>query len=162
MLLTISTRGWKSKEKITEGALMESLILLCEQASRPPFWAVKVATFVCLFVFKIIFLYGAFLKSLFVMILPLFYVLVFWPWGMWDPWPGIEPHALEGKVWTTGLPGKSLDDYFWKINSISHPHRGCLSSLVKLTKVSGFCCHHHHCHSLKIPGAMTILVYSQN
>ena len=48
----------------------------------------------------------------FVIILLLFYVLVFWPWGMWDlstP-TGIEPvpPALEGKVSTTGPPGKSL------------------------------------------------------
>ena len=30
--------------------------------------------------------------------------------GISTPWPGIEPtpFALEGKVWTTGLPGKSL------------------------------------------------------
>ena len=47
----------------------------------------------------------------FVIILLLFYVLVFWPPGMWDlvPWPGIEPvpTALEGEVPTTGPPGKS-------------------------------------------------------
>ena len=40
-------------------------------------------------------------------------VLVFWPLGMWDasPAPGIEPvpPALEGKVLTTGPPGKSLN-----------------------------------------------------
>ena len=46
----------------------------------------------------------------FVTILLLFYVLVFWPQGMWDlPGPGIEPTppALEGEVLTTGPPGKS-------------------------------------------------------
>ena len=40
----------------------------------------------------------------------LFYVLVFWPWGMWDlsTQPGIEhaPPALEGEVLTTGWPRK--------------------------------------------------------
>ena len=48
----------------------------------------------------------------FVTILLLFYVLVFWPQGMWNlssP-PGIKPAppALEGEVLTTGPPGKSL------------------------------------------------------
>ena len=44
----------------------------------------------------------------FVTISLLFSVLVFWPRGMWDPPPGIEPTlpALEGEVLTTGLPGK--------------------------------------------------------
>ena len=41
----------------------------------------------------------------FVTILLLFYVLVFWPWGMWDQTP---PPALEGEVLTIGQPGKSL------------------------------------------------------
>ena len=52
----------------------------------------------------------------FVTILLLFYVLVFWPGGMWDPWPGMEPisPALEGEVLTTGLPEKSLSPSdFW-------------------------------------------------
>ena len=48
----------------------------------------------------------------FATILLLFYVLVLWPWGMGisAPWPGIKPipPALEGKVLTIGLPGKSL------------------------------------------------------
>ena len=47
----------------------------------------------------------------FVTILLLFYVLVFWPQGMWDlsSRPGIEPAspALEGEVLTTGPPGES-------------------------------------------------------
>ena len=46
----------------------------------------------------------------FVTVLLLFYVLVFWPWGIWDhSSPGIElaPFALEGEVLTPGLPGKS-------------------------------------------------------
>ena len=41
---------------------------------------------------------------------------MFWFFGLGAceilaPWPGIElvPPALEGKVLTTGLPGKSLD-----------------------------------------------------
>ena len=45
----------------------------------------------------------------FVTIFFLFYVLVFWLQCMWDlSFPtGIEPtpSALEGEVWTTGLPG---------------------------------------------------------
>ena len=52
----------------------------------------------------------------FVTILLLFYVLVFWPRGMWDSWPGMEPMppALEGEVLTTGLPEKSLNPSdFW-------------------------------------------------
>ena len=47
----------------------------------------------------------------FVTRLLLFYALVFWPRAMWDlnSLPGIEPSppALEGKVLTTGPPGKS-------------------------------------------------------
>ena len=42
----------------------------------------------------------------------LFYVLVFWPQGMWDPSFQTRdqpaPPALKGKVLTTGLPEKSL------------------------------------------------------
>ena len=35
--------------------------------------------------------------------------------GILAPQPGIEPTppALEGKVLTTGPPGKSLNSYFW-------------------------------------------------
>ena len=52
----------------------------------------------------------------FATILLLFYVLVFWTQGMWDlssP-QGIEPKppALEGKVLTIGLLGKSLNISF--------------------------------------------------
>ena len=47
----------------------------------------------------------------FVTILFLFYILAFWPWGMWisTPRPGVEPAspALEGEVLTTRPPGKS-------------------------------------------------------
>ena len=47
----------------------------------------------------------------FVTILLLFHVLVFWPQSTWDlPFPTrFEPTvlALEGRVFTTGLPGKS-------------------------------------------------------
>ena len=52
----------------------------------------------------------------FVTILLLFYVLVFQPGGMWDPQPGIEPTppALEGKVLTTGPPGKSPPWFIFK------------------------------------------------
>ena len=37
----------------------------------------------------------------------LLYVLVLWPWGMWDliPWPGWNPHPLH---LSTGAPEKSL------------------------------------------------------
>ena len=45
----------------------------------------------------------------FVPILLLFYVLVFWPGGMWDlPRPGLEPvsPALAGRFSTTAPPGK--------------------------------------------------------
>ena len=46
----------------------------------------------------------------FVTILLLFYVLDFWPRGMWDPQPGIQPAppAVEGEVLMTGPPEKSL------------------------------------------------------
>ena len=53
----------------------------------------------------------------FVRILFLFFFM-FWffshkAYGILAPWPGIEPEplALEGKVLTTGLPGKSLKIY---------------------------------------------------
>ena len=46
-------------------------------------------------------------------ILLLFYVLVFWPRGMWDLSSLTRdqtcPPALEGKVLTIGPPGKSPD-----------------------------------------------------
>ena len=53
----------------------------------------------------------------FVIILLLFYVLVFWPQGMWDltsPDQGLNPHppALECEVLTTGPPGKSQEIFF--------------------------------------------------
>ena len=50
----------------------------------------------------------------FVTILPLFYVLDFWPRGMWDPRSGIKPAPLtsEGEVLTTGPLGKSLKELF--------------------------------------------------
>ena len=48
-----------------------------------------------------------------VIILLLFYVLAFWPWGMWDlhSWAGTESllAVLEGEVATTGPLGKSQD-----------------------------------------------------
>ena len=47
----------------------------------------------------------------FVTILLLLYVLGFWLWGMWDlnslTTDGTHIPALEGKVLTTGPPGKS-------------------------------------------------------
>ena len=57
----------------------------------------------------------------FVTVLFLFYVLVFWPGGMWDisSQPGTEhtPFALEDEVLTTGPPGKSLKASFYKPNA---------------------------------------------
>ena len=52
----------------------------------------------------------------FVTILLLFYVWVFWPWGMWDlisltrDW--IWTPALEGEFWTTEPQGNPLNFYF--------------------------------------------------
>ena len=52
----------------------------------------------------------------FVTILLLFYVLVLWPGacGILAPRPGIKPAppTLEGEVFTTGPPGKSLLGHF--------------------------------------------------
>ena len=42
------------------------------------------------------------------------YVLVLWPWCMWDL---TTPPALEGEVLTTALPGKSPNNYSWEICS---------------------------------------------
>ena len=51
----------------------------------------------------------------FITILLLFYVLIFWPQacGILAPQPGIKPSspALEGKVITTGPPGKSHAEF---------------------------------------------------
>ena len=64
------------------------------------------------FFLRFFFTWTSFLKVFieFVMILLLFYVLVFWPWGMWilAPWPRIRPtpSLTEGKVLTIG-PRKS-------------------------------------------------------
>ena len=44
----------------------------------------------------------------FVIILFLFYVLVFWPRGLWDLQNRCPDSALEGEVLTTGPPGKSV------------------------------------------------------
>ena len=72
----------------------------------------------------------------FVTILLLFYVLVFWLWGRWvgilaPAWPGNEPRvpALEGKVLTTGLPGKSS-------GSSKKTKKGFLHSVLKATPSS--------------------------
>ena len=47
----------------------------------------------------------------FVAILLLFYVLIFWPQGMWDlsspTRDGTHTPCLEGEVLATGLPGRS-------------------------------------------------------
>ena len=59
--------------------------------------------------------YEAFLKSLLNLLQYCFcfMFLVFWPeaCGILVPWPGIEPAspALEGKILTSGCPGKPLD-----------------------------------------------------
>ena len=56
----------------------------------------------------------------FVTILLLFYVLVFWPQGMWNHSSpsNLQAPALEGKVLTTGPPGKS--PLFFKILTLCH------------------------------------------
>ena len=68
------------------------------------------------FFFKIFFFFGCgpFLKSL-LNLLQYCFCFMFWfsgheACGILAPQPGMEPtpHALEGKVLTTGLPGKSL------------------------------------------------------
>ena len=69
----------------------------------------------------------------FVTILLLFYVLVFWPWGMWDLSSPIEPAALElwGRFVTTGSPGKSLHMLFCCIVLwVWHIHRYLLLYLA--------------------------------
>ena len=64
------------------------------------------------YLFLFLSVFGTILKVFieFVTILLLLFFF-FWPWGMWDlSFPtGIEPTfpALEGKVLTTGPPGKS-------------------------------------------------------
>ena len=70
--------------------------------------------FVCLFVFKIFFWCGPFLKSL-LNLLQYCFCFMFWFFGceacgILAPQPGIKltPPALEGEVLTTGPPGKSL------------------------------------------------------
>ena len=69
--------------------------------------------FILFFIFCFILMWTIFKVFIeFVTVLLLFYVLVFWPQGMWllGPRPGIEPAppALEGEVLTTGPPEKSL------------------------------------------------------
>ena len=81
----------------------------------------------CFIVFKIFFLYRPFFKVFmeFVTILLLFYV----SWGhqacrILAPWLGIEPTppALEGKVLTTGPPGKSGPCTNFKLMNIVLTH----------------------------------------
>ena len=73
--------------------------------------------FVCFIRFFLMWaIFKVFIK--FVTIFILFYVLVFWGYkacGILTPQPGIKPTppALEGKVLTTGLPGKSVPGSFW-------------------------------------------------
>ena len=50
---------------------------------------------------------GPLLKSsLNFFLLLLFYILIFWPQGMWDLKSPVRDHALQGKVLTTCPPGK--------------------------------------------------------
>ena len=53
----------------------------------------------------------------FVTTLLLFYVLFFWPQSMWDLCFSTRDQtrapALEGKVFPTGLPGNSQDNFFF-------------------------------------------------
>ena len=88
--------------------LSESGRFLCTDTEDSP-WYAGLSFF---------FFYGPFFKVSikFVTILLLFYVLVFWPQGMWNPssltrdWtPGLP--ALEGKILTTGPPGKCPPQY---------------------------------------------------
>ena len=90
--------------------------------------------FVCLF-FIFIFWCGQFLKSL-LNLLQYCFCFMFWffgfeAYGILTPWPGIEPAppTLEGKVLTTGLPGKSprlLHIMFWNIEK-EHLHLSSFS-----------------------------------
>ena len=66
-----------------------------------------------LWVLFLFFWCGPFFK-VFVTALLLFYVLIFWPWGIPASQPGIKPTrtALEGEVLTTEPPGKSQQRLF--------------------------------------------------
>ena len=75
-------------------------------------------TFICIIFLRFFFNVDHFLKCLLNL---LQYCLsstlwLFWPWDMWhpSPQPGIKlaPSALEGKVPTAGLPGKSQESLF--------------------------------------------------
>ena len=45
--------------------------------------------------------------------------------GIWSPWPGIKPTppALEGKILTAVLPGKSLVSQLFWVQRLSQPHK---------------------------------------
>ena len=62
--------------------------------------------------FKVFFFFGCgpffLFKSLLNLLQYCFYVLVFWPEGMWELSFESIPPALESEIVTTGLPGKSL------------------------------------------------------
>ena len=81
-------------------------VVICCGSNRkliPSFWLL-------LFFFLRFFLMWTIFKVFieFVTILLLFYVLVFWPRGMWD----LSSPTKEGGVLTTGTPGKSHNTLF--------------------------------------------------
>ena len=76
-------------------------------------WVVVVCVCVCVFIlffFKSFFWMWTifFFKSLLNLLQYCFYVLAFWPEGMWDLSFESTPPALESEIGTTGPPGKSL------------------------------------------------------
>ena len=155
-VLLIISLGVGNLKKRTEGALVESLILLCEQTSRPPFWAVKVAT---LFVFKIIFIMWSIFKV--IICYNIASVLCFGFLAL--------RHMRSLTRDQTPCSGRQSLNH-WTARKV--PRGLLLKDTLNFTpppwlfeffiKVSGFCCHRCHCHSLKIPGAMTSLVHYQN
>ena len=78
-------------------------------------WLTPTSNVIRLIFFFKIFLMWTIFKVFFdiVVTLLLFFVLVFWPWGMWDtssPDQGLNPHPCIGrKVPATGGAAKSLD-----------------------------------------------------
>ena len=75
-----------------------------------------------------------FLRVLFLGFFFFFFFLMFWFFGckaceILAPWPGVKstPHALDGKILTTGLPGRFLNIFKlncrWKIKSTQALHK---------------------------------------
>ena len=87
----------------------------------------------------IFFLHGPFFKSL-LNLSQCCFCFMFWffghqAFGILTPWPGIKPtpSALEGRVLTGGLPGKSLMICLDMYNSL-HLKHGCPISILLLTE----------------------------